>query len=95
MNSRSFSTSTRHRFERIERRRSKHLARLEVETCVVERTPHVAFADEPFGERSTIMRAGRADREEFAIDPRQQDGCIADASGNRSFLRTVAKADPG
>jgi hypothetical protein len=58
----------------IEGRRAKRLTRLHVEAGVMPRAADGIAPDEPIGERGTVMRAERAERESLVAVPDEDRG---------------------
>ena len=56
---------------RVERGRGERLARAQAEASVVPRAAHGVADDQPLGERTAVVRAGRADREKFVAAARE------------------------
>src|SRR6478672_10782649 len=63
-----------------QRRSFERLTRSEAEARVVPWAPHRVAHDEPFAQRSAVVRAGCADREELAAAPRHEYGLTVGVS---------------
>ncbi len=57
---------------------------------MVPRASHGVFDHEPFRKRSPVVRTARADREEFITAVREEDGVVADMSGEHVSVREIA-----
>ena len=79
--------------ERIERRSTQRRSAAQVETGVMERAANRRRTDDPIGERSAVMRAGAAHREQLAVEVGKKDGVIADAARDGFARRHLGKPD--
>ena len=80
--------------DRVERGRSKHRAGPQVEAGVMERATDRRAPGEAFAEIAAIVGARSADGVELAVEPREEHGVVAGASGDRSFGGNFAERDP-
>src|SRR5262249_34877083 len=76
-----------------ERRRAKGFARAQVEAGVVPGAAHLVAVDGALGEGTTVVRAGRADREELVAAADEQDGLAVRVSEQRLALAHGARVD--
>jgi hypothetical protein len=60
---------------------------------VVPRTPHFVSNDQPFGERSAVVRACRADRVELVPTPRDQHLLSLELAGEHAAVRDVTECN--
>jgi hypothetical protein len=79
--------------DRVERRSAKDGAAAKIEAGVMQRTAHRRLPNSAIAEMTAIMGAGAADREQLAVQSREQHRIVADAAGHSPFGRDFGKRD--
>src|SRR5262249_42371068 len=77
----------------IEGGRGNRLAWAHAERGVVPRGPDRVADNETLGERTAVVRAGRADGEEFLATARQEHGVISDMPGDHAAVGNITERD--
>jgi hypothetical protein len=86
-----FHAPARHR---IEGGRSERLAGAQAEAGMVPGTAHDIANDQSLSERAAVVRAGRANREQFIAATRQQHGLLAHMPAHHGAVAKISERNP-